>query len=598
MESLINRLKKLLGDKPVILSYLLIFILGYLIVAPVLSLLGSAFTVSARDFARGIGDSVGEFTTHYITRTFVGPLRHRFFYTPLLNTLAVVFPVSIISGVIGSILAWLVARTNIWGKRILTTLAIIPYILPSWTYALSWITVFRNRRLGGSSGILEFFGVTVPDWLAYGGVPLVIVMAINYFPFSFLLVGGALRDVDARLEESAEVLGARTSVILRRILFSLVLPAILSAWVLTMASGVGAFGAPAFLGGPVNFHVLATRLYSAFRSGDNGVAYMLSIVMILLAVSFVYINHRFIGTRRSYVTVSGKGTKKKITDLGKWRLPATITSFVFLLSVTFLPLSLLALDTLMARSGVFTLDNLTLHYWIGQPDPAIDAGEPGVLRNPMVGSAFMNTLTLGLTVAVLCGLFGFLIGYTVVRVRKTKPWLSTTIDQVSFLPYLVPSIGFGAMYLTLFAVRRGPIPSLYGTFTLLVLITVVKNLPFATRAGISGMLQLGHEIEEAGMIAGAGWLTRMRRLILPLQKGSIVSGATLPLVTGMRELALLIMLITPGTNLLTTLTFSYADGALISHSNALLLINVFTILVFTLLIRKLSGTDISQGLRG
>ncbi|MDD4765648.1 MAG: ABC transporter permease subunit, partial [Atribacterota bacterium] len=165
-------------------------------------------------------------------------------------------------------------------------------------------------------------------------------------------------------------------------------------------------------------------------------------------------------------------------------------------------------------------------------------------------------------------------------------------------PYLIPSIAFGAIYLSLFAKPRGFIPSLYGTFALLILVTTVKNLPFATRAGISGMMQLGHEIEEAGIIAGAGWFTRMRRLIMPLQKSNLLSGILLPMVSAMRELSLLIILITPGTHLLTTLTFKYTDYGYYSISNALLLINIFVVLILCAIVQKITKSDLSKGLGG
>ncbi|MFW6287945.1 MAG: ABC transporter permease, partial [bacterium] len=175
---------------------------------------------------------------------------------------------------------------------------------------------------------------------------------------------------------------------------------------------------------------------------------------------------------------------------------------------------------------------------------------------------------------------------------------SKIFDQVSFLPYLIPSIALGATYLSLFAKPQGFIPGLYGTFILLVLITSVKNLPFASRAGISGMMQLGDEIEEAGIIAGAGWFTRMKRLIMPLQRSSILSSILLPLISAMRELSLIIILITPGTQLLTTLTFQYTDYGFYSISNALLLINIFIVLILTILVQKITGADMAEGLGG
>ena len=591
-----NQTRRALRNPPFILSILLLVVLIYLVIAPLASMVKSSFTLHPRDALFVDGGKAGEFTTYYFVRTFLGNMRQVLFYKPLLNTLVVIFPMSALALLIGGALAWLVVRTDFPWKRFVAKIAIIPYMLPSWTLALAWITLFKNRTLGGTSGILEYLGITPPTWLSFGPLPIIIVMALHYYPFSFLLIGSALRDIDTRLEESALVLGADTKVIMRRIVFSLITPAVLSSWILTIARGVGSFSAPAFLGRPVNYQLLSTRLYSNLQTGSPGVAYLLALVMILLAVSFIYINQKVIGTRKGFVTITGKAATKSIIKLGKYTTLVSVLVFAFLTIVVFIPIIVLAIETVVKVPGNYSLSNFTLHYWLGRSDPQILTGQPGVLRNPEMWRALWNTLKLGVMASIFCAVAGLLIGYTVVRLRGT--FISKILDQISFLPYLVPSIAFGATYLSLFAKQRGFIPSLYGTFTLLILVRTVKNLPFATRSGISGMMQLGHEIEEAGIIAGASWSTRMRRLIMPLQSSSLLSGILLPMVSAMRELSLIIILITPGTHLLTSLTFKYTDYGYYSISNALLLINIFLVVVLTIGIQKITGNDLSEGLGG
>ena len=98
---------------------------------------------------------------------------------------------------------------------------------------------------------------------------------------------------------------------------------------------------------------------------------------------------------------------------------------------------------------------------------------------------------------VFAALVGFLIGYIVVKAKGSL--LSKLLDQFSFLPYLMPALPFAATYLVLFAHPIGPIPALYGTMALLVLISVVKRLPYSSRAGISSMMQIGKELEVLAM---------------------------------------------------------------------------------------------------
>ena len=591
-----NKSKRAFENPPFILSIILLVVLFYLVVVPLISMVQSSFTLHPRDALYVSDKKPGDFTDYYFKRTFVGPMKKLLFTEPFINTLMVTFPMSILSLLIGGLLAWLVVRTDLPGRRFIAKIAIIPYILPSWTLALAWINLFKNRTIGGSSGILEYLGFTPPTWLSFGPVPIIVVMALHYYPFSFLLIGSALQEMDTRLEESALVLGADTKVIMRKIVFPLVMPAVLSSWILTIARGIGSFSAPAFLGRPVNFQVLATRLYSNLQTGSPGVAYLLAIVTILLSAFFIYLNQRITGTRKEYVTITGKAATKNVVKLGKYTSLVKFLVYIFLILVILVPLLVVGIETVVRVPGDYSLSNFTLHYWFGKSDPKILAGTPGVFRNTEMWGALWNTLKLGIMAPLVCAIVGLFIGYTVVRLRGT--FLSKALDQISFLPYLIPSIAFGATYLSLFAKPRWFIPSLYGTFTILVLVTAVKNLPFATRSSISGIMQLGHEIEEAGIVAGASWFTRMRRLILPLQKSALLNGILLPMVSAMRELSLLVILITPGTHLLTTLTFKYTDYGYYSYSNALLLINVLVVLVSTIIIQRITKADPSKGLGG
>ncbi len=596
LERIKNKTVRILMNPPVLISIILLVVLAYLVIAPLASMLQGAMMVHRRDRFNISGSSVGDFTTYYLKRVFASEMSQYIFYRPLLNTLMVALPMSALALLIGSVLAWLVTRTDLPCAKLLANLAVVPYILPSWTLSLAWLTLFKNRRVGGAAGILESFGIMLPDWISYGPIPIIITTALHYYPFTFLLIGSALRDFDARLEEAATVLGAPRNVIVRRIIILLIIPAILSALILTVSRGFGTFGGPAFLGGPVNFHVLSTMLYANLQTGSPGVAYIISLVMIGHSVLFVVLSNRFLGSRKSYATVGGRTPKANLIRLGKWRYPIFFVVCLFIFTVVFVPILILGIDTIMQVPGRYTLENLSLHYWLGKSNPAINAGEPGVLRNPAILQAFWNSVRLGLFASLSCGALGILVGYTVVRLRGTR--ISSVLNQISFLPYLIPSMALGAIYLSLFSRPRGPIPSLYGTFTLLVLVVMVNNLPFSSRAGISAMMRLGNDIEEAGIVAGANWFTRMRRLIIPVQRNGFLAGLVLPFISGMRELSLIIILITPRTQVLSTTIFRYTDAGYYQLSNAVVLLLIFIVVVMTQLLQKVTKSDLAKGLGG
>jgi len=387
---LYNHTKRAFRNPPFILSIILFVILLYLIIGPLISMVQSSFTLHPRDALFITDAEPGEFTTYYFVRTFFSNMKEVLFYEPLMNTLIVIFPMSALAVLIGGILALLVVRTDLPGRRFFAKIAIIPYILPSWTLALAWINIFKNRTIGGASGILEYLGITPPTWMSFGPVPIIIVMALHYYTFSFLLIGSGLREIDTRLEESALVLGADQKTTIRKILFPLITPAVLSGWVLTIARGVGSFSAPAFLGRPVNFQVLSTKLYSNLQTGCPGIAYLLALVMILLATSFIFINQKIIGSRKGFVTITGKAATKNIVKLGKVTPLIMTLVILFFTFVVFVPIIVLGIETVVKLPGNYSLSNFTLQYWFGESDPQILSGTPGVFRNPEMWAAFCS----------------------------------------------------------------------------------------------------------------------------------------------------------------------------------------------------------------
>jgi iron(III) transport system permease protein len=208
--------------------------------------------------------------------------------------------------------------------------------------------------------------------------------------------------------------------------------------------------------------------------------------------------------------------------------------------------------------------------------------------------AFWNSLKLSLIVAIVVGIVGGLAGYAIVRGRGTK--IASLVNSLAFFPYLLPSMAFGAIYLSMFAKPIGFLPSLYGTFFLLVLIGSVKYLPFASRAGINAMLQLSGEIEEAAIIMGVPWWKRMMKILFPIQKSSFLSGFLLPFISCMRELSLFVLLITPANRVLTTLLFQYNEKGWNQYANGINLLIIIVVLLINLAINKITGASIDKGI--
>jgi iron(III) transport system permease protein len=578
-----------------IIGILLLVPLVYLVLGPLVAVLEDAVTVHLRD-AGAARAPTGTVTTYYLYRIFVSGVSRLLFWRPLGNTVVVALGTVAFATIVGAATAWLLTRTNLRGRRWLATALLIPYMVPSWTFALAWLALFKNSRSSGQIGILEAHGVATPDWLAYGPVPIIICLGLHYYPFVLLLFGNALRRLDTQLEDSARILGASGAHIARRITVPLMLPALSSSVLLVFGRVLGTFGTPYILGLPTKYTLLSTSLYRSIVSGDQGSAAVFTAVIAIVGVLVVMIDLRLVREQRRFVTVGGKGGLARLADLGRWQwLAMTIALTIFAAAVV-LPLGTLTLSTITQIPGIIAPDNFTLKYWIATHLDGSVGFPHGVLVGKELYDAAWNSVRIVGLAAILCGVFGLLIGYVVARLEGTL--LSATLRQLSFLPYLIPGISFAAASLSLFAVQRGPIPALYGTGAILVLVLVVTNLPYASRSGISAMAQLGREPEEAAQICGAGWLSRLTGIVIPIQRGPLIVGMLLPFISGLKELSIVIMLATTGTQLLTTLSITLIDYAYVQQANAVVLVIAVVSFIATYGMQKLTRTSLASGLGG
>ena len=551
---------------------LLLVVLAYLVLWPFFQLVLETLTWGEGDRRLSRDAVPGEFTWFHWLQATASPIAGKMLYGPLINTLITGIIATLIALSAGGVLAWCVVRSDMPGKGWLQPILTLPYIIPSFAIALAWETVFRSPKVGGQPGLYEsFLGVAPPEWISYGTVPISITLAIHYFPFAYLLVAGALATIDSQMEESALISGAGKLTILRRITFPVVAPAFVAAFILTFGKTIGQFALPFLLGAPVQFHTVATMVYANLALGLDSLAFVLAVILIVISLVSIWLSNRFVGKKSNrFETIGGKGFRSREVALGQWRWPVFLTVALFAFIVGILPLILLAVQSVMLIDGFFGLENLTWHFWTGGSNPDIAFGEPGVFHNNNIIGATWNTLKLASLSAVIASVIGLIIAYIVVR--KADNPLAQALDQIAFIPFLFPTIAFGAMYLTLFAEPVGPIPALYGTFSLLVLISVVSRLPYSVKTGVTAVTQIGKELEEAAEVAGASWSQRFRRIVMPLASAGLTSGMMVSFVGVMRELSLIILLITPSTRVLMTAGFGYAEEGLTQLSNALVLI--------------------------
>jgi len=579
----------------VLLGLIMLVLMFYMVIIPLFRMLATTVTWQAHDLTR-VPDAVeGELTLFHYVRMLTGILGKIYLYTPLQHSMTIAVGATLLALLIGGSLAWLVVRTDMPGRKLVNQLALIPYIMPSWTLAQAWLVLFKNRLSGGTPGVFEYLvGQSPPNWLSYGPVPIILCSALHYYTFFFLFVSAALMSIDSNLEEAGDLMGASRWRILRKITFPLVMPAILSGVIMTFSKVMGTFGGPNILGTPVKYYVVATMIRGSLSVGDKADAFVLAIVLILFAITTISLNQRVVGTRKSYETIGGRGFVAQVSKLGKMKVGLLAAVITFQILVICLPLGLLLLSTVMLRDGNYSLSNLSLQHWIGARGTIYNHGEPGVLRNPKIYKTAWNSIRLSLWTAFFTALMGILLGYSIVKGRGTR--LSKLVEQLAFIPYVIPGIAFGAVYIAMFIKPLGPIPALYGTFALLVIVSVAKHIPYSSRSGVSAMMQVGRELEEAGQIAGANVWQRFRRLIFPLTSAGFVAGFLLTFITTMRELSLIILLVTPETQVLASQTMFYIENGDGQMANVVILILISLVAIGNFIIGRFRGGSLKKGL--
>ncbi|MHC1786466.1 MAG: ABC transporter permease [Christensenellales bacterium] len=580
MVRLKNQIMNLLGNPFNMVVFISLAVLIALIVIPLLQMLKETVTL-ARSEMRRVDGSMGDFTLYYWKYLAASQLSGAVLWQPLVHSLTVGFLSALISVPLGSVLAWLMVRSDLPHKKMISMLVIIPYMIPSWCKSLSWLAVFRNER-SGALGLLAGMGIAVPDWLAYGPIAIILVMTMHYYAFSYIMVSGSLRSVNSELEEMAEIQGANKAQILRSITLPLVMPAVLSATIMTLSKSVGSYGVAANLGNRIGYFTLATKMKEFINGTSNaGVGYAMSVLLILMASGTIIANQRLVGTRKSYETMGGKGTRHTAIPLGKAKNPLMAFIVLFLIVAMVVPMFVLVMESFQVTTGGgYGLSNLTLYNYIGIRDQASqNIHYPGIFRNPEFSKALWNTIKLTVIASILTAFSGQFLGY--ISSRGRGRWFGKLTEQLVFIPYLMPGVAFSAIYFAMFSRPNlgGLIPSLYGTFALILLVSVVKHFPFASRAGTANMLQIGVELEEAADIAGASFWKRMVSIIIPLAKQGFISGFMLVFISIAKELDLIIILMTPQNHTLSYLAFTYSKDGMAQMADAISICVLLFILV-------------------
>ncbi|MBQ6232274.1 MAG: iron ABC transporter permease [Clostridia bacterium] len=471
------------------------------------------------------------FSLSTITRLYTYDLN----LSALKNTLIAATCTMILGTLLAFPLAWLVGRTNLYGKRFFRSLFVLTYMVPPYVGAMAWLRLLNPNVGNINLALRAVFGLgDAPGPLNIYSLPgLVWVLTTFYYPYAFITVSRAMEKMDPSLEEASRISGASPLKTVAKITFPMMTPSLIAGALLVFVSAASCYGIPSIIGAPGRVHTVTTRIIDYVGRGSEGMndATGLGVFLMVIAIIILYISD-FVVAKRQYITVSGKSTTPNIVDLGKWRAPITALVSLFAVIVILIPFATILITSFKVDLGKSLLDegNFTFKQWttIFSYDEMIEC-----LKNSFIFAII--TATIGIVVACT---MSYLLQRTTIRGRKLPDFLIT-------LGSGTPSV---VIALSLILSMRGDFGiNIYKTAYIMIIAYTIKYLMMGMRTVVSAMSQIHISLEECSQISGATWLKTMFKITGPLIFPSIAAGWFLIFIPSFYELSMTTLLYGNGT---------------------------------------------------
>jgi iron(III) transport system permease protein len=530
---------------------------------------------------------IGEPGATYTMQNYVKAYFDREFYLLFWNSLKYAFGTCIISFFIGTYLAWINERTNTPFKKVFMVMALIPFIIPGILSTIAWILLLSPKIGLINLVVKEVLRLNSAPFNIYSMGGMVWAEAIHLYPLVFLLMSAAFRNMDTSLEEAALTAGSSTFTTFRKVTLPLMRPAVFGVLLVMFIRGIEAFEVPALVGVPARISVFTTKIFLAIHQfpSDFGLAGAYAVTLLVISGAGVLIYQRITRKEERFATVTGKGYRPRVIDLGGWKYVTCASAiFVFLLAVI-CPVFILLWSSFIPYYGVpsaelmakLTLDNYKY-----------------VLTYPLALTAFKNSFYLSVGSATLVMLLTSVIAWITV---KSKIPGRVFLDNLAFIPIAMPGIVLGVsliwVYLTLAKVAESTkflsFLNIYGTIWILLLAYITKFMPYGIRTTSASMIQINKELEEASLTSGGTWFQTFRKIILPLLMPGFVAGWIYISIISLRELSTSILLYSYNSTVLSIMAFDLWEGGQYTYVCALGVLMVLLLVVMAFIARKLGA---------
>ncbi|MDD5896923.1 MAG: iron ABC transporter permease [Clostridia bacterium] len=519
----------------------------------------------------------GTFTFEVFKRLYTYPMN----LGALSNTLIAAAATMVLGTLLAFPLAWLVGRTNLYGKKFFRSLFVLTYMVPPYLGAMAWLRLL-NPNVGTINEILRalFRLSDAPGPLniyTLGG--MIWVLTTFYYPYAFITISRAMEKMDPSLEEASRISGASPITTVFKITLPMMTPSLIAGALLVFVCAASCYGIPSIVGAPGKVHTVTTRIIEYNGLGVQGLsdATGLSVFLMVIAIIVLYISD-FVIAKKQYITVSGKSTRPNIVDLGKWRVPLTALVGLFAVIVILIPFTTILVTSFKVDLGkpFFDKTNLTLGHWA----TIFTRSETlACLKNSLIFGSV--TATVGIVIACT---MSYLLQRTRIRGRKLPDFL---ITLGSGTPSVVIALG-------LIMTMKGDFGiNIYNTAYIMIIAYLIKYLMMGMRTVVSAMSQIHASLEECSQISGASWFKTMFKITGPLIFPSIAAGWFLIFIPSFYELSMTALLYSNNTKTIGFQLYEYWTYTSQQQASAMAFGILLVVVAINFLLNKLTKGEFS-----
>ena len=499
----------------------------------------------------------------------------------LKNTLIAATVTMVLGTLIAFPLAWLVGRTNLFGKKFFRSLFVLTYMVPPYVGAMAWLRLL-NPNVGTMNQFFRLLfglGDTPGPLNIYTLGGLIWVLTTFYYPYAFITISRAMEKMDPSLEEASRISGASPLLTVFRVTLPMMTPSLIAGALLVFVAAMSCYGIPSIIGAPGKVHTVTTRIIEYNGLGAQGIsdATGLAVFLMALAILILYLSD-FVVARKQYITVSGKSTRPNIVDLGKWRVPLTVLVSLFATIVVLIPFATILTTSFKIDVGksLFDPENFTLTQW----QTIFSRSETmSCLKNSLIFGVV--TATVGIVVACT---MSYLLQRTKIRGRKLPDFL---ITLGSGTPSVVIALG-------LIMTMKGDFGvNIYNTAYIMIVAYLIKYLMMGMRTVVSAMSQIHVSLEECSQISGASWTRTMLKITGPLIFPSIAAGWFLIFIPSFYELSMTTLLYSNSTKTIGFQLYEYWTFTSQPQSCAMAFGILMIVVALNFLLNKLTKGEFS-----